>query len=310
MMKRLLRPKMNEGWLSVAFAPDRMDFAHIRRRPGKKPEVLLMSSYERARDDVGALSRLRKVLKLDQYRCSSLLRVGEHQLLPVEAPDVPAGELKEAMRWRIKDMLSFPVESATIDVLEIPANPGARGRARQVFAVAANRAVIAGRMALFDEAELPLEAIDIPEMAQRNISALFEEEDCGLAMLSWDESGAMLTFTFKGELHAARHIEVPLSQVQHGDETRRQQLFERISLEVQRSLDHFDSVHGHIRLSRLLVSPPPGVAGFAEYLRDSLTVPVVAMDLAEVLDFSSIPELAHPVRQARCLKVLGSALRQ
>jgi len=39
-------------------------------------------------------------------------------------------------------------------------------------------------------------------------------------------------------------------------------------------------------------------------------VPVVAMDLAEVLDFSSIPELAHPARQARCLKVLGSALRQ
>jgi len=309
-MMHFLRPKKNEGWLSVAFTPDRMDFAHIRRRPGKKPEVLLMSSYKRARDDVGALSLLGRTLKLDRYSCSSLLRVGEHQLFPVEAPDLPADELKEAMRWRIKDMLTFPVESATIDVLEIPGNPAVGGRAKNVFAVAANRAVIAARMALFDDAKIPLAAIDIPEMAQRNISALFEEEDRGLAMLSCDESGAMLTFTFKGELHAARHIEVSLSQVQHGEETRRQQQFERISLEVQRSLDQFDSLHGHIRLSRLLVSPLPGVSGFVEFLSDNLTIPVVAMDLAEVLDFSSIPELAHPARQSRCLKVLGSALRQ
>ena len=294
----------------MVFAPDRIDFAHIRRREGKKPEVLLLSTYQRAEDDVEALRRLRKALRLARYCCSTLLRVGEYQLLQVEPPDLPANELKEALRWRIKDMLSFPVESATIDVLEIPGDPAAVGRAKQVFAVAANNSVIASRMALFDDAKVPLLAIDIPELAQRNISALFEQQDRGMAMLCCDESGAMLTFTFRGELYAARHTEVPLIQLQQAEEMRREQLFERISLEVQRSLDNFDRMNGHIRLPHLLVSLLPGVPGFLEYLRDNLSMPVVAMDLAEVLDFPSIPELAQATRQAECLKVLGAALRE
>jgi len=294
----------------VAFAPDRIDFAHIRRREGKKPEVLLLSTYQRAGNDVEALVSLRKVLKLARYCCSNLLRVGEYQLLQVEPPDMAANEMKEALRWRIKDMLSFPAESATIDVLEIPSDPAAVGRAKQIFAVAANNSLIAERMALFDDAKVPLLAIDIPELAQRNISALFEEQDRGLAMLCCDESGAMLTFTYKGELYAARHTEVPLIQLQQAEETRREQLFERISLEVQRSLDNFDRLNGHIRLPHLLVSSLPEVPGFIEYLRENLSMPVVAMDLAQVLDFPSIPELAQPTRQTLCLKVLGAALRE
>lgn len=310
MMMPLLRPKLNEGWLSVAFAPDRIDFAHIRRREGRKPEVLLLNSYQRTGDDVEALSRLRKALKLSHYRCSTLLHVGEYQLLQVEPPDMPAAELKEALPWRIKDMLNYPVESATIDVLEIPSDPAAVGRAKQVFAVAANNTIIAPCMALFDDAKVPLLAIDIPELAQRNISALFEEEDLGLAMLCCDESGAMLTFTFRGELYAARNTEVSLVQLQQAEEMRREQLFERIELEIQRSLDNFDRMNGHIRLPHLLVSSPPGVPGFLEFLRDNLSIPAVEMDLAKVLDFQGIPELSQSERQTQCLKVLGAALRE
>jgi len=296
--------------MSVAFAPDRMDLAHIRRHKGKKPEVLLLNSYQRGGDDVDALSRLRKALKLHRYRCTTLLRAGEYQLLQVEPPDLPMAEMKEALPWRIKDMLSFPVESATVDVIEIPADPSAVGRAKQAFAVAANNAIIAPRMALFDAAKLPLLAIDIPEMAQRNISALFEEEDRGLAMLCCDESGALLTFTFRGELYAARNTKIPTLQMEQADEARREQLFDRVSLEVQRSLDNFDRTNGHIRLPHVLVSAPPGVPGFLEYLRENLSLPVVEMDLASVLDFAAIPELSQATRQTQCLKALGAALRE
>lgn len=308
-MLPFLRPKLHAGWMSVAFAPDRLDFAHVRRRTGGKPEVLVLDSYKRSSDDADALRRLRKQLALASYRCSTLLRVGEYQVMQVEPPELPAAELKEALRWQIKDMLSYPVEAATIDVLPIPADPAAAGRAKQVFAVAANNAIIAPRMALFAAAKVPLAAIDIPELAQRNVSALFEEENRGLAMLACDESGAMLTFTFRGELYATRHTEVPLAQLEQAEGERREQLFERIALEVQRSLDNFDRMNAHIRLPRLLISSPPSVPGFVEYLREYLSMPVKELDLAQVLDFPAIPELSKPARQTQCLKVLGAALR-
>lgn len=295
--------------MSVAFAADRLDFAHIRRHEGKKPEVLLLTSVQREGDDLEALRSLRKELQLAKYRCTTLLRLGEYQMLQVEPPEMAAAEMKEALRWRIKDMLSYPAEAATIDVLDIPVDPSAVGRTKQAFAVAANNALLAPRMELFDTAKVNLEAIDIPELAQRNISALFEEENRGLAMLVLDESGVMLTFTFRGELYATRHTDIPLMQLEQAEGERREQLFERIALEAQRSLDNFDRLNGHISVTRLLISSLPGVPGFLDYLREYLSLPVVELDLAEVLDFPSIPELAQPFRQTQCLKALGAALR-
>lgn len=245
-MLPFLRPKLHDGWMSVSLASDTVDLAHIRRRQEQKPEVLLLNSSPRTDDDLGVLRALGKKHGLGRYRCTALLSAGESQLLQVEPPEVPVAEMKEALRWRIKDMLNYPVEAATIDVLEIPSDPGAVGRAKQVFAVAANNALLAPRAAMFDTARVPLTAIDIAELAQRNISALFEEENRGLALLAFDESGSMLTFTFRGELCAVRQSDIPLPQLEQAEGERLGQLLERIALEAQRSLDNFDRLYGHI----------------------------------------------------------------
>ena len=100
-----------------------------------------------------------------------------------------------------------------------------------------------------------------------------------------------------------------MSQLEQSEGERRDQLFERIALEAQRSLDNFDRLNGHISVTRLLVSALPAVPGFVDYLRDYLSLPVVELDLADVLDFPSVPELAQATRQTQCLKVLGAALR-
>lgn len=305
----MLHRKLHDGWMSVAITPDRFDLAHVQRRQGRKPEVLVLHSQPRADADLVALRALRKRLGLAHYRCSNLLSEGEYQMLQVEPPEVPAAEVKEALRWRIKDSLNYPVEAATVDMLEIPDDPGVVGRTKQIFAIVANNALLSPRVALFDAARVPLLAIDIPELAQRNISALFEEENRGLALLAFDDAGALLTFTFRGELIAVRHIDVSLPQLRQADASRREQLFERIALEVQRSLDNFDRQHGQISVTRLLVSPLPESPDFLDYLRKDLSLPVEELDLAEVLDFPSLPELSLPLRQSQCLKALGAALR-
>ena len=41
-------------------------------------------------------------------------------MLSLEAPAVPREELKTAVGWRLKDMLDFHIDDATIDVLAIP----------------------------------------------------------------------------------------------------------------------------------------------------------------------------------------------
>jgi MSHA biogenesis protein MshI len=86
-------------------------------------------------------------------------------------------------------------------------------------------------------------------------------------------------------------------------------LFERIALDVQRSLDNFDRLYSAIPLAHLLVAPIPGVDGFLSYLRANLTIPVVPLELSGALDLGATPALLDPLRQFQCLRAIGAALR-
>jgi MSHA biogenesis protein MshI len=154
-----------------------------------------------------------------------------------------------------------------------------------------------------------LAAIDIPEAAQRNVSALFEEPDRGLAFLAFEESGGLLTVTFRGELYLSRRIDIPLARLIGGDAETRAQLHERIALDIQRSLDHFDRQYSFITLSRFMLAPLPAATGFAEYLAGNIYVRVERADLASAFDCDAVPDLAEPARQSFCLQILGAALR-
>lgn len=297
-----------DSWVSVVFAPGRLDVARVRRRDGLWPEVLAFESFACESHDAGALRRLRGRQGVGSNPCSTLLRRGQYQLLQTDAPDIPAEERRDALRWRIKEMVDFPVEQAGIDVLDIP-SMGA-GRSPQVFVVAAARAVLAPRVQAFQDAKIPLSAIDIPELAQRNVAALFEEENRGLALLAFDEDGGRLTFTYKGELYASRHIDVGGHEFDETGNEALPALWERILVDIQRSLDNFDRNFSFITLARLLVAPRLGAMAFAEYLKGNLYQPVELLDLSQGLDIDGVPALAEPERQAQALLAIGAALRE
>lgn len=297
------------GWTTVNVLADRIDVARLAPfQQGGRIRVEALDSYERRGEAAAALTSLRKALALQKRLCVTLLAPGEYQWQQIEAPDVPPEEQKEAARWRLKDLLEYPAEAATVDVLDIPVD-AAPGRARSIFAVSAQNDVISREMAGFSAAGVPLDAIDVPETAQRNVAALFEDENRGLALLVIDDSGSLLTFTHKGALYATRRIDVTGALLADAPQERREQIFERIGLELQRSIDNFDRQFGFITLTRLLVASTSVAEGLIDYLAPNLSVPVAGLDLAQVADFPGVPELAQPSRQAQCLHAIGAALR-
>jgi MSHA biogenesis protein MshI len=304
----MTRKKPESGWMAIQFSGDGVCLAHVRRVTDERPLVTFCATYKLDGTDAHALEKLGKEANLGRYQRSFLLNPGQYQMLVLEAPTVPAAELRTAVRWRIKDMLDFPAAEATVDVLNIPGDKNAPSRNRSLYAVAARNEIIRQRMETFEEAKLPLTAIDIPELAQRNIAAALEVEGRGLAMLSFDEAGGLLTFTFAGELYLSRHIEIPLSQLVQADSEQRQRHFDRITLELQRSLDHFERQFHFITLSSLVLAPLPEEVNMEAYLSSNLYVPVATMNLDDVFDFSVAPGVGPTQRQA-CFWALGAALR-
>jgi MSHA biogenesis protein MshI len=300
--------KLEKGWMAVVPSHGRIDLVHVRREVGARPEICLLESFRIEPDVPASLMRLRAAKKLGSYSCTTLLAPGEYHLAQLETPAVPVEERAEALRWRFKDMVDFPVDGASIGVLDIPMEGGST-RQPMVYAVAAGQAVIAPLMQMYGAAKLHLDAIDIPELAQRNVAALFETENRGLAFLHLDESGGLLTITYRGELYAVRKIEVSAAQLAEADIDRRAQLQERVMLEVQRTLDNFDRQYSFISVAGMVVATCPAIPELQAYLAENVYVPVQAMDLSAVCEFPSIPELRDCARQAQCLAAIGAALR-
>lgn len=309
-MPFLKKSSLLPGWLGITFEEGGVRASHVRRpadgRPVVESTVFLPGV---AGSEVETLERLGKELHADRYACTTLLPDGTYQLVSVEQPNVPSDELKIAIRWRLKDLLDFHVDDATIDVLSIPTDKNASSRNQSIYAVAARNSVIQQRQAHFEQARVPLRVIDIPELAQRNLSALVEPPGRGIAMLSFGREGGLLTVTFGGELCLSRRIDIAFSQLQTGAD-QRTALLDRITLELQRSLDHVDRQFHFITLAKLLIAPvEDDTVGLREYLGANLYLPVESFTLDSVLDLSRTPELLGAAAQQRFFLTVGAALR-
>jgi MSHA biogenesis protein MshI len=308
-MRFFSKARKKEGILVTSFHADGICVARVERQPAAKP-IVKLSAFHPATPSLSAeaLARTAREAHAADFLGATLLAGGEYQLLQVEAPNVPQEELKTAVRWRLKDMLDFHIDDATIDVLDIPLDKNAGNRAHSMFAIASRNSLIQSRQDLFAEAQAPLSVIDIPEMAQRNISALMEPEGRGLAMLSFDAAGGLLTVSYNKELYLARHFDVTLAMLQEQDIERRHASFDKIALELQRSLDHFDRQYSFISISRLMLAPT-GVASLQDFLSAQMYMPVESFSLGDVFNLSEASELQSPEQQVRQFLTLGAALR-
>lgn len=308
-MLNLSQFRKNVNGCTVVVTEERnVRFAHVQPIRAGKSRVV---SYGEKRIDEGAksLAAALKGFGLSGIRNGAmLLGAGAYQFLVVDAPDVPEAELKSAMKWRLKDIVGFPVEEAVFDLLMIPGPGGAAFRTRSLFAVVARSESLRRRVANFDAARFGLAVIDVPETAQRNIAALYEEEGRGVVWLFFDETGGLMTISFGGELYHARRFEITSRNVADASGEGRKELFNHLLLELQRTFDNFERQFSFIPLTKVMVGPEPDDTGLAAFLRANLAVPVEDVALGNVLDF---PSGAVPGKrdQWRFFHLFGCALR-
>ena len=294
------------GLLAVAIEPETIRFAHVHAG-GERPHAAQWWSVPSdPSDPASSLQQAAKERGLGRATCTTLLEPADYQILLVEPPNVPAAELKAAIRWRIKDQLEYHIDDATVDVFEVRAEGDPKGTAKAMYAVATPNEVVQRRIELFQGAGIPLKVIDIPEMAQRNVAALFESPDKATAMLAFSPWGGLLTISFHGELFLTRRLEVTsvqLGQREHGDHYR-----ERVATEITRSLDIFDRQRLSVGVGDLLLAPLPQDPELEQFLHSKLYVPVVVAALPQVMDFADGGE-PTPEEQWEYFYLFGAALR-
>ncbi len=304
---RRRRAKQQPGWVAMAPLGDRVRVVHVVRSEGRLPALQWACTAD-WHDPTTALRTLARSRPLAS-RTVAVLQHAQYQLLTLDAPEVPREDWRDAIRWRLKEMVDFKVDDAGIDVLEIPADPQQRRRA-SIFAVAAPRSSLEPLADAGHRARAPWQAIDIAETALRNIAVMTSHDGRAEALLHVGRTHSTLVVVAQGELLLARHIDVSLDQLLDADESTRQQSYERASLELQRTLDNVERQFSHANLHRLQMAPGIPLQRFIAYVHDLVYVPVSAFDLASVVDLSAVPDLGDDTSQADYLTAIGAALRE
>lgn len=283
--------------------------ARIVRQPDLLPRLSLCefrtaSLSERA----AALQAMSREFQLGRSRCVSAMESKGFTLLLVEAPQVEVSELKAAVRWRIKELLDYPIDEAIIDIFDIPGQQE-RGRAKLIYVVAAPASGVRAHIDLLEQNGVGLNAIDIPELCQRNIAAILPEDQTGVAFLHLRRHGGLLTLTRQGSLYLSRALDTGLADLlaeAGGGEIAH--LLDGIVLQIQRSLDYYESHFSLPPASALVLAPTEQVIpGMLGHIAGNLGIPVRMLDLNALIE-SEAP--LTDAMQATSLLAIGAALRR
>lgn len=241
-------------------------------------------------------------------KTSLVLSANEYKFLSMEMPQVSGEDLKQAVHWKIQEMVDYDLANAKTDAIIVPGSPETPSVNQTVFAAACENKVLSPYQESFRVAKINLVAIDAPEMAQRNISAFLEPEHRACALLAFDSNGGLLTVTYGGELHVARRMDINLEQVSMADADARTHFFEKVTLELQRSFDHVERQFRHLTLGKLVLFPLEN-EHLQLHLKHELYVPVEVLNLSTIFDFSACPELLEIAAQQAYFYALGGSLR-
>jgi MSHA biogenesis protein MshI len=243
-----------------------------------------------------------------------VLSPDEYQLHLVESPDVPDSELREAVRWRIRDLIDFPVDEAAIDVFDMPQQIGTgRETGKMMCVVVARTPVIAQKAALVNRSGGELDVIDITDLALRNLLMLAAPDTRGVALLFVDSTYSMILITCGDTLYLSRRIWIGQQEINslagrdpQSEEFRR--VADALSMEVLRSLEYYETHFSRPAVESLHIAPMGATEGVLRaYLSQAVGVDVQALDLNRLLD---VPGGLAPDVQARVLLAVGGALRQ
>ncbi|HEX6929657.1 MAG TPA: hypothetical protein VF267_10425 [Gammaproteobacteria bacterium] len=184
--------------------------------------------------------------------------------------------------------MGFHVDDAVIDVFEIPDQRHVN-RNRMMYAIAARARRVSERVDSLNAAGFSVEVVDIPEMAVRNLAALVPEESRGLALIHLNEDSGIITISRQGTLYLTRRLDTGTRELHAADAARRNSLCESVLLEVQRSLDYYDSHFPHGPVAAVALTPTAGGTYLADFLPQQLETPVLTPALEDLLEFDEPP---------------------
>jgi MSHA biogenesis protein MshI len=296
---------------AVAISEREIAVALVRKLDGQRPKVLRIVVEEAPlgfADPV--LKKIISEFDLRRIPVSAVINPTDYQIAQVQAPDVPIHERRAAARYSMRDAFDFPIDNATLDIFDLPEQTS-HGDKKLCFAIASRGDAIAKMSDTFERHFRKFDVIDIPELCQRNLAALLPQDAKGVAFLMLRDDFAQLVLTRRGQLYVTRRFENRERGELNGDEMEEANELpldpQHLSLELQRSLDYYESHFDETAISELYIAPAGMRANLlAAELGASTGLRISMYNIHDLIDVSFSAEI--PDGWLGCMAI-GAALR-
>ena len=296
---------------AVAVSEKEIAVALVRKVEGQRPKVLRIVVEEAPlgfADPV--LKKIISEFDLRRVPVSAVINASDYQIAQVQTPDVPRAELRSAARYSMRDSFDFPIDQATLDVFDLP-EQNSSGNKRMCFAVATRGDAIEKVTATFERQFRRFDVIDIPELCQRNLASLLPQDAKGVAFLLIRDDFAQLVLTRRGMLYVTRRFDFGHRGELNGDsEAEANELPldpQMLSLELQRSLDYYESHFDETAIGDLFIAPAGSRANMlAAELGASTGLRISMFNIHDLVDVSFSAEI--PDGWLPCMAI-GAAMR-
>lgn len=241
-------------------------------------------------------------LKLEGSLCNVVMPVGSYSLLLTEAPNVPEAEMRNAVRFKIRDLINFPVEDALVDLFPLPDDSSRSGR-KMIYVVVAEQSKVMEIIELVKFVKLKLAHVDIAELALRNLIEQLQQDTRGAAAVLLLQNKGILTLIRAGQLYLSRQFDLAYNAGLLDDIPD-----EQLLLELQRSLDYYERQMGQMPPGQLYVCGENVTEDkLTENLRGGVAGQLSMLNIGEKL---AIKGAIDDSMLQLCLNAIGGALRQ
>jgi len=238
-----------------------------------------------------------------------VLHPSMYKLFYIQRPDVDEVDLSDAVKWQLKDQVDCPLSEVVVDCFSLP-DDAFSGSNNMVYAVVAEKSVVeeATRAAL--DATVDVKSVEICELAMRNIVNMLEAdmEGAGAALLHMRNSDGTINLSQGGNLYLTRQLESGLTMLEMADEASQEEMLDELLLEIQRSLDYYDSQLHKGSIRNVMLGPTRlDSALVGDHLKDRLGMDITILDLNELFE---VKENMSGELQNQCFSAVGAAHSQ
>jgi len=280
--------------------------AVVQVQSGKKPKgKLLLSEYLPSVGQKAQTQALKEWVsdnRLKNSSCVCLLADDDYDVYQIEKPEVEEAELTQALSWRIKDLINYDVNSAVIDCYPMPAST--KNNQQQISVVSAHESTVGLYVSSVTSAGLKINAIDIHDLVHKYLSCIHQGSNQTQVVLSLAQSEGSLSIFYDTDLYVSREFKIGVNQLEQVNDEN-QLVYESLLLEIQRSIDYFESFYGIGAASKLLIHPRIKLTEtMAMYLQEFTNLEIDFIPLGEDTGGAEPPTL-----EAHCFHAYCAAMR-